>query len=88
MVNIKRFLTRKTVGVIVFLFVVAVIFGVYQVHTLNIAHSSLDNYAKFRGCASLPVKTDTYAMCTLASGQTIKLVQVNNKWFLDGDLGW
>ena len=50
------------------------------------AHSSFENYYAFRGCTQLLEKTDAYATCQLADGKTIKMVQVNGKWYLDGDL--
>ena len=63
-----------------------VIFGVYQIHTLKVAHSSFENYYNFRGCSQLLVKTDTYGICRLSSGQVIRLVEFQNKWYLNGDL--
>jgi hypothetical protein len=63
-------------------------FCIYWVHYLQVAHSSFENYYAFRGCIELIQKTDTYGTCKLADGSIIKLVQVDNKWFLDGDLGW
>ncbi len=88
MPGLKRFYTTKNLilGAILILAIGA--FGVYQIHTLNVAHSSFENYYNFRGCTALVEKTDTYAICKLPSGETIKLVQVHDKWFLDGDLGW
>jgi hypothetical protein len=86
--NFKIFFTYK---IIISGFIVAVvffIFGFYWVNKLRIAHSSFENYYNFRGCTQLLEKTDTYGICRLTSGENIKLVKVNNKWFLDGDLGW
>jgi hypothetical protein len=60
-------------------------FGIYQSHSLDVAHSSFENYYKFRGCVELIEKTDTYATCKLSRGETIKIVAINNKWYLDGD---
>jgi hypothetical protein len=68
--------------------VVVIGFGAYWVEYLRMAHSSFDNYYKFRGCSQLIEKTDLYAVCKLPNGDTIKLVHVKDKWFLDGDLGW
>jgi len=67
------------------LLLVLAIAGIYQVYSLSVAHSTFDNYYKFRGCVELVEKTDTYGTCKLASGETIKLVLVNGKWYLDGD---
>ena len=64
----------------------AVIFGVYEVLSLNIAHSSFENYYEFRGCTQLLQKTDTFGTCVTKSGETIKLVKFNDKGYLDGDL--
>jgi len=66
--------------------VALIIFGSYQVITLNKAHSTFDNYYAFRGCAQLISQTDDTGVCKLASGQIIKIVKFENKWYLDGDL--
>ena len=47
---------------------------------------SFENYYKFRGCIELINKTEDYGFCKIGSGQIIKLVKYNNRWFLDGDL--
>lgn len=60
--------------------------GVNQFFYVEKAHSSFENYYKFRGCVKLLEKTDTFATCTLSSGETIKIVNVKGKWYLDGDL--
>jgi hypothetical protein len=62
------------------------IFGVYQVRKVEIAHSTFQNYYAFRGCVQLLDMTTVSADCMLASGKTIKLVEVRNKWYLNGDL--
>lgn len=60
--------------------------GVGEFFFLRKAHSSFENYYNFRGCVQLLEKTDTYGICKLSSGQTIKIVKYQNKWYLDGDL--
>lgn len=50
------------------------------------AHSTFANYYRFRGCVKLLQKTNTFATCALQSGTTIKIVNVNGKWYLDKDL--
>ncbi len=65
---------------------VVVALGVYWFLILDRAHSSFDEYYKFRGCTQLISKTDNYGFCKIPSGQTIKIVKFNNKWFLNGDL--
>jgi len=55
---------------------------------LRQAHSSFADYYAFRGCTELLEKTDTYGICRTNSGQTIKIVEYQNKWYLDGDLPW
>jgi len=86
--NIKKFITQKNIMIGAALIFLIGVFCIYQVYTLKVAHSSFENYYKFRGCTELLEKTDSYATCTLSSGKIIKLVQVNKKWFLDGDFGW
>jgi len=67
-------------------FLLLILAGVYQVKILNRAHSTFDNYYAFRGCLKLISKTDDYGVCQTSSGQTIKIVKFDNRWFLDGDL--
>ena len=64
--------------------------AVAQVFIVQSAHSSFDNYYKFRGCSELISRSDDSATCKLPSGETIKIVKYQNKWYLDGDLpnGW
>lgn len=52
------------------------------------AHDTFENYYAFRGCTQLLEKTDTYGICKTSSGETIKIVAYDNKWYLDGDLPW
>jgi len=66
--------------------VVIIFFGVYQVISLQKAHSTFENYYNFRGCVKLISRTSDYGICQTSSGQTIKLVRFENRWFLDGDL--
>ena len=72
--------------VLVGLVILALGFG--QWLSLRRAHSTFENYYAFRGCVGLVDKTDSYGHCKLASGQIIKLVKFDNKWYLDGDLPW
>ncbi len=60
--------------------------AVYWVYYLHVAHSTFENYYNFRGCVQLVEKGDAYATCKLSSGQIIKIVQFDGKWYLDGDL--
>jgi hypothetical protein len=53
---------------------------------LHRAHSSFKNYYNFRGCVTLVKQTNDYGLCKLSSGQVIKMVKYQNKWYLDGDL--
>ncbi len=63
-------------------------FVIWQFITLQKAHSSFINYAAFRGCTDITSQTATSGTCTLANGQSITMVQVNGRWYLQGDLGW
>ncbi len=74
---------HKLFWVIIILLVGA--FGAYQVYATNLAHTTFERYYAFRGCTELVDKTDTSAHCKLKDGSTIKLVLINNKWYLDGD---
>ncbi|MCL4338676.1 hypothetical protein M1271_03235 [Patescibacteria group bacterium] len=62
------------------------IFVIYQIRTLQKAHSTFENYYVFRGCIKLVKKTDDWGLCQLPSGRIIKLVKFQDKWYLDGDL--
>lgn len=70
---------------LIFVFVSAGLFA-WWVGYLRKAHSSFENYYKFRGCIELLSKTKDSGVCKLNSGKTIKLVKFNNRWYLDGDL--
>ena len=81
----------KTKKKIIIYFILAaflslVAFAVYWVEYLHIAHSTFQNYYDFRGCVQLLERTDTYGICKTSSGQTIKIVLYDGRWFLDGDL--
>lgn len=53
---------------------------------LRLAHSTFENYYVFRGCTTLIEKTQTAGTCKTANGATVKMVEYNGKWYLDGDL--
>lgn len=59
---------------------------VLQLHTLNKAHSTFDNYYTFRGCTQLLKRTSTYGICKTGSGKVITIVLYHGKWYLQGDL--
>jgi len=82
--NIKKL--KNLIIAAILLIIVIVIFGVYQIKILQKAHSTFNNYYAFRGCVKLISRTNDYGLCQLASGQTIKIVKFDNRWFLDGDL--
>jgi hypothetical protein len=72
--------------IIVLLGVLIVVFGLYQVLFLQKAHSTFENYYAFRGCVQLLQKTPEYGICKTNTGQTIKIVKFQGRWYLDGDL--
>ena len=72
--------------VTIILLIIILSLGIYWIITLRTAHSTFDNYYNFRGCEQLINKTNDYGFCKTYSGQTIKIVKYNNKWYLDGDL--
>ena len=69
---------------IIAILVLAFIFNWFFI--LRRAHSSFNNYYHFIGCVSLVKRTDTYGICKLSTGEQIKIVKYQNKWYLDGDL--
>jgi hypothetical protein len=70
------------VGIIV---VIVVAFAIDQFSVLRKAHSTFDNYYAFRGCVQLLSRTDTSGVCKTASGDTITIVLIDGKWYLQGD---
>jgi hypothetical protein len=66
--------------------VALLIFVGERVREVEIAHSTFENYYAFRGCSELLSRTATDATCRLPSGQTIRIVAVDDRWYLDGDL--
>jgi hypothetical protein len=76
----------KILLIVSMLLVVIVGTGTYWTIYLRKAHSTFDNYYKFRGCTQLITKTNSYGTCKLKNGKTIKIVEYKNKWYLDGDL--
>jgi hypothetical protein len=80
---------KKTVWALVILVIITIFFiGINQLLILRKAHSTFDSYYAFRGCTQLLEQSSTYGICKTSSGQTIKIVEYNNKWYLDGDLPW
>jgi hypothetical protein len=76
----------KKIKVLVLLLVIIFIFSFYQIIYLKEAHRTFENYYIFRGCTQLFEKTDSYGICKTNSGQIIKIVKYQNKWYLDSDL--
>lgn len=66
--------------------VAALVLGIEQFIVLRKAHSTFENYYAFRGCTSLVTSTDSYGICQLPSGGTIKIVEYRGKWYLNNDL--
>jgi hypothetical protein len=64
------------------------IFAFNQWLYLRKAHSTFENYYAFRGCMKLIERKDTFGVCKVKNGGTIKIVKYQNKWYLDGDLPW
>jgi hypothetical protein len=83
---IPRVLKKKTILIICSVGLIIGMFGIYQILYLQKSHSTFENYYSFRGCIHLIEKTDEYGICTTKSGQTIKIVMFEGKWYLDGDL--
>jgi hypothetical protein len=77
---------RRIILLLAVIILLGIVFGIYQVFYLRKAHSSFENYYVFRGCIQLIKKTQDYGICKISSGQMIKIVKFDNRWFLDGDL--
>ncbi len=78
---------RKNILILILVLVAILIaLGIYEFFMLQRAHSTFDNYYAFRGCKELISKTSNYGYCKVKSGQTIKIVKYQGKWYLDGDL--
>ncbi len=76
---------KKIIIFVVILIIVVFVFGVFEFFSLRKAHSTFENYYTFRNCSRLLAKTDDFGFCETKSGGIIKLVKIDNKWFLDGD---
>ena len=80
--------TKMKVALIVIpiLIVLGAFFAIHESIVLDKAHSTFENYYAFRGCTQLVSRSVDSGLCKTNSGQTIKIVKFNNKWYLDGDL--
>jgi hypothetical protein len=76
---------KTLLGIGISLVVIGSVFLAYQVYITNRAHTTFERYYAFRGCTQLIDRTDTYGDCKTAGGQTIKIVLINGKCYLDGD---
>ena len=81
---LKKYKNRILILAVIVILIVLV-FGVFQFFYLRKAHSTFENYYAFRGCTRLLAKTDDFGFCETKSGEIIKIVKIDNKWFLDGD---
>ena len=79
---------KVIIAILAVVVVILIVLGIRYWLYLRNAHSSFENYYAFRGCTQLLYKTDTYGICKTASGQMIKIVEYQNRWYLDGDLPW
>ena len=73
---------------IVFLLISILFLGFifYQLITTYNAHKTFEGYCKWRGLVVINQSTN-YGYCkNEISGQEFKMVLVNNRWYLDGDL--
>ena len=62
------------------------IFAFDQCFILRKAHGAFEDYFTFRGCVELLDRTDTSGTCKTSTGEILKIVKYQNKWYLDGDL--
>jgi hypothetical protein len=82
----KLLKNKKALITILLVVIVVFAFGIYWILLLRKAHSTFENYYAFRGCDQLLQKTQDYGLCKTDTGQTIKIVKFQDKWYLDGDL--
>ncbi len=82
----KKSRAKLTIFLVTLVVILFLIFFINQVIYLRKAHSTFENYYAFRGCTQLLKRTSDYGLCKTTSGETIKIVKYNNKWYLDGDL--
>jgi hypothetical protein len=79
------------------LFIIFILIGIifcgfilYQIITTYKAHETFAGYCEWRGLVVINQSTD-YGWCKdSVSGKEFKMVLVDNRWYLDGDLpnGW
>ena len=78
---------NKIVIVIAAIIIVIILaFGIGYWLYLRKAHSTFENYYAFRGCVQLISTTTDSGTCRTSSGQVIKIVEYQDKWYLSGDL--
>lgn len=70
---------------VLLLIIIVIGFFVEQFFVLQKAHSTFENYYNFRGCVQLIGATTDSGICRISSGQIIKIVKIQNKWYLEGD---
>ena len=76
---------KIVIAIIALVVIILVALALDQFFVLQKAHSTFDNYYVFRGCTQLISRTDTSGVCKIASGDTITIVEINGKWYLQGD---
>jgi len=77
--------TKKLLTALIVIVTIIIGFIFQQFFILQKAHSTFENYYNFRGCIQLISTTTDSGICKIPSGQIIKIVEINNKWYLDGD---
>jgi hypothetical protein len=85
---IKSNIVKKYKAILIFVVLVGLgllILLIRQFFLLRAAHSTFENYYAFRGCVQLIDKGADYGICKTSSGDTIKIVEIQGKWYLDGD---
>jgi hypothetical protein len=80
-----KIIHKKIIIIIGLIILVLAALAIDQLIVLQKAHSTFENYYAFRGCTQLISRTDTSGVCKTASGGTITIVEINGKWYLQGD---
>ena len=70
----------------IILFVLLISFTAYEISTTYNAHATFSGYCHWRGLEVVNQSSD-YGYCKdLNSGYVFKIVLVNGRWYLNGDL--
>jgi hypothetical protein len=76
------------IGSLIFSILLIIFLGIiiiYQIITTYDAHATFEGYCQWRGL-KIVNESNNYGYCNNSLGQVYKMVLVNGRWYLDGDL--